>query len=288
MTRISVDSVALTMANGRSVAAPASQPGPTEDLTIASTATLPDPPTFEQLGVVEPICIALASAGITKAFPIQALTLPIALDNHDVIGQARTGTGKTLAFAIPILQHLIDSARGKPAAPRALVVLPTRELAIQVAEDLRTAASLSNVHVVTLYGGRAYEPQIEALATVDVVVGTPGRLLDLARQRQLDLSAVDVLVLDEADRMLDLGFLPDVEAILRLTPAHRQTMLFSATMPSEIVTLARNICTSRPTSGQSSTTSPLMYRPLISMSSVRTTSTRSRCWPGFCRPRAAA
>ncbi len=244
MTPISVDSVALTMANGRSVAAPAGQPGATEDRTIASaatpsTVTLPDPPTFEQLGVAEPICTALASAGITKAFPIQALTLPIALDNHDVIGQARTGTGKTLAFAIPILQHLIDSARGKPTAPRALVVLPTRELAIQVAEDLRTAASLSNVHVVTLYGGRAYEPQIEALATVDVVVGTPGRLLDLARQRQLDLSAVDVLVLDEADRMLDLGFLPDVEAILRLTPAHRQTMLFSATMPSEIVTLAR-------------------------------------------------
>ncbi len=119
------------------------------------------------------------------------------------------------------------------------MVVPTRELAIQVAEDMRTAAANTDVNVVTLYGGRAYEPQIEALATVDVVVGTPGRLLDLARQRQLDLSVVDVLVLDEADRMLDLGFLPDVEAILRLTPAHRQTMLFSATMPSEIVTLAR-------------------------------------------------
>ena len=117
--------------------------------------------------------------------------------------------------------------------------MPTRELAIQVADDLRTAAARTDVNVVTLYGGRAYEPQIEALATVDVVVGTPGRLLDLARQGQLHLSGVDVLVLDEADRMLDLGFLPDVEAILRLTPAHRQTMLFSATMPSEIVTLAR-------------------------------------------------
>ncbi len=238
-TTMSIDNAALTWANARSVPAPESIPGGIEDETTASAPTRSDAPTFEQIGVAEPICSALAGAGITTAFPIQALTLPIALDHHDVIGQARTGTGKTLAFAIPILQHLIDSASSKPAAPRALVVLPTRELAIQVADDLRTAASRTNVQVVTLYGGRAYEPQIEALATVDVVVGTPGRLLDLARQRQLDLSAVDVLVLDEADRMLDLGFLPDVEAILRLTPAHRQTMLFSATMPSEIVTLAR-------------------------------------------------
>jgi superfamily II DNA/RNA helicase len=195
--------------------------------------------TFEQFGVAEPICAALEAAGITRAFPIQALTLPIALDEHDVIGQARTGTGKTLAFGIPILQHLLNTSRGKPATPHALVVVPTRELAIQVADDLRTAASRTDLNVVTLYGGRAYEPQIEALATVDVVVGTPGRLLDLARQGKLHLSGVDTLVLDEADRMLDLGFLPDVEAILRLTPDHRQTMLFSATMPSEIVTLAR-------------------------------------------------
>ncbi len=196
-------------------------------------------PGFDEFGIAEPICAALAAAGITKAFPIQALTLPVALDEHDVIGQARTGTGKTLAFGIPILQHLISTPRGKPASPRALVVVPTRELAIQVADDLRTAAAKTDLNVVTLYGGRAYEPQIEALATVDVVVGTPGRLLDLARQGQLHLGRTDVLVLDEADRMLDLGFLPDVEAILRLTPADRQTMLFSATMPTEIVTLAR-------------------------------------------------
>ena len=209
------------------------------DELVTTDAARAAGPAFDEFGVAEPICAALAAAGITRAFPIQALTLPIALDRHDVIGQARTGTGKTLAFAIPIMAHLISTPRGKAATPRALVVVPTRELAIQVAGDLRTAAAMSDVNVVTLYGGRAYEPQIEALATVDVVVGTPGRLLDLARQRQLDLSAVDVLVLDEADRMLDLGFLPDVEAILRLTPAHRQTMLFSATMPSEIVTLAR-------------------------------------------------
>jgi superfamily II DNA/RNA helicase len=195
--------------------------------------------TFAEFAVAEPICAALTAAGITTAFPIQALTLPIALDGHDVIGQARTGTGKTLAFGIPILQHIIDTPRGSRAAPRGLVVVPTRELAIQVADDLRTAGARTAANVVTLYGGRAYEPQIEALATVDVVVGTPGRLLDLSRQGQLDLSGVDILVLDEADRMLDLGFLPDVESILRLTPGHRQTMLFSATMPSEVVTLAK-------------------------------------------------
>ena len=155
-TTAPVDTVALTMANGHSVPVLASSSGAAEDDIIAPAVTRPDAPAFEQLGVVEPICAALATAGITRAFPIQALTLPIALDHHDVIGQARTGTGKTLAFAIPILQHLIGSARGKPRAPRAPVVLPTRELAIQVAGDLRTAASLSNVHVVTLYGGRAY------------------------------------------------------------------------------------------------------------------------------------
>ena len=231
--------MAVTLATENGTLQATGLPDEIPDEIIASATAQAESMTFDQFGVAEPICAALEAAGITRAFPIQALTLPIALGEHDVIGQARTGTGKTLAFGIPILQHLLDTERGKPAAPRSLVVVPTRELAIQVADDLRTAAARTDVNVVTLYGGRAYEPQIEALATVDVVVGTPGRLLDLARQGQLHLSAVDILVLDEADRMLDLGFLPDVEAILRLTPAHRQTMLFSATMPSEIVTLAR-------------------------------------------------
>jgi superfamily II DNA/RNA helicase len=164
--------------------------------------------------------------------------LPVALDGHDLIGQARTGTGKTLAFGIPILERLGEAAR-EPASPRALVVVPTRELAIQVGDDLRAAGAQVGASVVTLYGGRAYEPQIDALANVDVVVGTPGRLLDLARQGHLKLGKVRQLVLDEADKMLDLGFLPDVERILQLTPPTRQTMLFSATMPGEIVTLAR-------------------------------------------------
>jgi len=164
--------------------------------------------------------------------------LPVALDGHDLIGQARTGTGKTLAFGIPILERLGEAAR-EPASPRALVVVPTRELAIQVGDDLRAAGAQVGASVVTLYGGRAYEPQIDALANVDIVVGTPGRLLDLARQGHLKLGKVRQLVLDEADKMLDLGFLPDVERILQLTPPTRQTMLFSATMPGEIVTLAR-------------------------------------------------
>jgi superfamily II DNA/RNA helicase len=195
--------------------------------------------TFRDLGVVEPICAALEDAGITAAFPIQALALPIALDGQDLIGQARTGTGKTLAFGVPLLQRLDAAPEGVRSAPRALVVVPTRELAIQVADDLRIAGSRLGTRVVTLYGGRAYEPQIEALVNVDLVVGTPGRLLDLARQGHLNLSRVNRLVLDEADKMLDLGFLPDVEKILALTPAQRQTMLFSATMPGEVVTLAR-------------------------------------------------
>jgi superfamily II DNA/RNA helicase len=198
---------------------------------------------FSSLGVCEEICSGLAAAGIMTTFPIQALTLPLALGGHDIIGQARTGTGKTLAFGIPLLQLVSsggDAGVKDGKAPRALVVVPTRELAIQVAEDLRTAAINMRVRVLTVYGGRAYEPQIDALkAGVDIVVGTPGRLLDLAERRHLDLSSVRALVLDEADKMLDLGFLPDVERIVKLTPADRQTMLFSATMPGEVVTLAR-------------------------------------------------
>ena len=195
---------------------------------------------FRELGVSETICAALEAAGIFTTFPIQALTLPIALGGHDIIGQARTGTGKTLGFGIPLLQRLQDGSPAEPKAPRALVVVPTRELAIQVADDLRMAGSGLGTRVLTLYGGRAYEPQIEALRTgVDVVVSTPGRLLDLVGQRHLGLGDVRTLVLDEADKMLDLGFLPDVERILQLTPDGRQTMMFSATMPGEVVTLAR-------------------------------------------------
>jgi superfamily II DNA/RNA helicase len=198
--------------------------------------SVPEAVAFRDLKVSDEICAALEDMGIRTAFPIQTLALPIGLGGSDIIGQARTGTGKTLAFGIPLLQGLMPGH----SLPQALVVVPTRELAIQVADDLRIASARLGTRVLTVYGGRAYEPQIEALRNgVDVVVGTPGRLLDLAGQKILDLSGVHALVLDEADRMLDLGFLPDVERILKLVPAERQTMLFSATMPTEVVTLAR-------------------------------------------------
>jgi superfamily II DNA/RNA helicase len=195
---------------------------------------------FRDLGVSDTIVAALEGAGIFKTFPIQALALPIALGGYDIIGQARTGTGKTLGFGIPLLQRLAAGEPAGPKSPLALVVAPTRELAIQIADDLRMAGSGLGTRVLTLYGGRAYEPQIEALkAGIDVVVSTPGRLLDLVGQRHLELGHVQTLVLDEADKMHDLGFLPDVERILQLTPDSRQTMMFSATMPGEVVTLAR-------------------------------------------------
>ncbi|MEU5868756.1 DEAD/DEAH box helicase [Nonomuraea sp. NPDC047529] len=174
------------------------------------------------------------------------MALPLALSGQDLIGQARTGTGKTYAFGIAMLQS-IGKPRKNRKKPRGLVVVPTRELAVQVSEDLVTAAGKLGSRVLTVYGGRAYEPQIEALkAGVDVIVGTPGRLLDLVKQKHLDLSQVTSLVLDEADRMMDLGFLPDIERIFKLIPAERQTMLFSATMPGEIVSLSRKYL-NRPT-----------------------------------------
>ena len=199
-------------------------------------------PTFAKLGVRDEIVRALAEQGIEQPFAIQELTLPLALAGDDVIGQARTGMGKTFAFGVPLLQRITAGTGTRPltGAPRALVVVPTRELAIQVAEDLRVAGVAYGTRVLTVYGGRAYEPQIEALRDgADVVVGTPGRLLDLSQQGHLQLGGLSVLVLDEADEMLDLGFLPDIERILRQIPADRQSMLFSATMPDPIITLAR-------------------------------------------------
>ncbi len=174
------------------------------------------------------------------------MAIPIALTGTDMIGQARTGTGKTLAFGIPMLQRVVvpgerDYAHlAKPGAPQGLVVCPTRELASQVSADITTAAARRHARVLTVYGGVGYDHQLNTLARgVDVVVGTPGRLLDLADRGALDLSHIKVLVLDEADEMLDLGFLPDVERMLAKTPELRQTMLFSATMPAAIVSMAR-------------------------------------------------
>ncbi|GAA0283394.1 DEAD/DEAH box helicase [Cryptosporangium japonicum] len=211
------------------------------------TATKPvseQNPLFADLGVRSETVEALASVGITRAFAIQELTLPIALAGSDLIGQARTGTGKTLGFGVPLLQRIEAPGEGERAAggaPQALVVVPTRELCVQVTRDLSAAGKTRKVRVLSVYGGRAYEPQISALKNgVDVVIGTPGRLIDLVEQGHLQLGAVSILVLDEADEMLDLGFLPDIERILATIPSERQTMLFSATMPGPIVALARN------------------------------------------------
>lgn len=205
---------------------------------------------FADYNVREDIVESLADAGITHPFPIQAMTLPVALGGHDIIGQAKTGTGKTLGFGIPALQRVIgqdDPGYAKlavPGAPQALVIVPTRELAVQVAGDLVTASRKRNARIATIYGGRAYEPQVEALKQgVEVVVGTPGRLIDLFKQKHLSLKNVKIVVLDEADEMLDLGFLPDVETLIAATPAIRQTLLFSATMPGPVIAMARRYMT---------------------------------------------
>ena len=258
----------------------------------APAATVAAKESFADLGVLPETVEALDALGITSPFPIQAATIPVALSGADVIGQAKTGTGKTLAFGIPVLQRVAgpgsdpdaDSAPGAGAAnasaaadpipakssgrrrrggraaaaptsglapahgsPQALVVVPTRELAVQVTNDLLDAGKVRAIRVHALYGGRAYEPQVAALrAGIDIAVGTPGRLLDLARQHHLELGGVRTLVLDEADEMLDLGFLPDVERIISQLPTDRQTMLFSATMPGQVISLARRYM-SRPT-----------------------------------------
>ncbi|MER7580524.1 DEAD/DEAH box helicase [Kitasatospora sp. NPDC097691] len=214
-----------------------------------STTAEPIKTTFRDLGILPETAEALEAVGIVHPFPIQEMTLPVALTGHDVIGQAKTGTGKTLGFGLPLIERVVvradlDAGRATEEQlsefPQALIVVPTRELCTQVTNDLQTAGKVRDVRVLAVYGGRAYEPQVEALAKgVDIVVGTPGRLLDLAGQKKLNLSKVRSLVLDEADEMLDLGFLPDVEKIITMLPAKRQTLLFSATMPGQVISLAR-------------------------------------------------
>ncbi|WP_374106679.1 DEAD/DEAH box helicase [Kitasatospora aureofaciens] len=216
--------------------------------TLSTTAE-PIKTTFRDLGILPETAEALEAVGIVHPFPIQEMTLPVALTGHDVIGQAKTGTGKTLGFGLPLIERAVvradvDAGRATEEQlsdfPQALIVVPTRELCTQVTNDLQTAGKVRDVRVLAVYGGRAYEPQVEALTKgVDIVVGTPGRLLDLAGQKKLNLSKVRALVLDEADEMLDLGFLPDVEKIITMLPAKRQTLLFSATMPGQVINLAR-------------------------------------------------
>jgi superfamily II DNA/RNA helicase len=202
--------------------------------------------TFADLPLRPETQAALAEHGFISPFPIQEMVLPIALGDGDVIGQAKTGTGKTLAFGIPVIERVIaplDSEWKDLVAkglPQVLVVVPTRELCVQVTKDIDELTGNRGIRTLAVYGGRVFEPQIDALANgVEIVVGTPGRLLDLYRQGQLKLKEVSRVVLDEADEMLDLGFLPDVEKIFTSTPNRAQTMLFSATMPGDIIALAR-------------------------------------------------
>ncbi len=188
---------------------------------------------FYGMGIAPKILGVLDSMKFTVPTPIQHKTIPIAMEGKDIIGVAQTGTGKTLAFAIPVIQRL-SQTKG-----RCLVLVPTRELAIQVDEAFRNVASLFGVKTVVIIGGASMGDQVRRLKTnCRVIIATPGRLVDHMNQRTVHLSDVDILVIDEADRMLDMGFLPDIKRILKSIPIKRQTMLFSATIPQEIVKIA--------------------------------------------------
>ena len=190
---------------------------------------------FADLGISRPVASTLEKQGIAEAFPIQTQVIPDVLAGHDVLAQSPTGSGKTLAFVAPILDRLDPGAK----RPAALILAPTRELAAQIVDEARPLAAARNLQTLAVYGGVGIQPQIKKARKAHLLVATPGRLLDLLDRRALSLSDVQVMVLDEADRMLDMGFRPDVERILNLTPQGRQTLLFSATLQGEVDNLAR-------------------------------------------------
>jgi ATP-dependent RNA helicase RhlE len=198
---------------------------------------------FAALGLSEPILRALAARNYTTPTPIQARTIPHLLQGRDLLGIAQTGTGKTAAFALPMLQLLTKSnLRPRPRMPRSLVLAPTRELATQIADSFEAYGKHLHQRVAIVFGGVGQSPQVQALQRgVDVLVATPGRLLDLMQQRHCELGDLEILVLDEADRMLDMGFLPDVRRILQRIPPQRHSLLFSATMPADITQLANSL-----------------------------------------------
>ena len=204
------------------------------DTALATALEHPAPPpcTFAELGLPQPLVSALTARGVHQPFAIQARAVPDALAGRDVLGRAQTGSGKTLAFGLPMLTRLHNGDRRRtPLTPRGLVLVPTRELAVQVAQELEPLARTLRLRVTTVYGGASIGRQIDQLRRgVDVVVATPGRLLDLMDRRAVSLGGVEIAVLDEADHMADLGFLPAVTKILDATPAHRQCLLFSATL----------------------------------------------------------
>ncbi|MBL9079699.1 MAG: DEAD/DEAH box helicase [Planctomycetes bacterium] len=207
------------------------------------TETDSRPQDFRSLGLSEPLLRALATKAYSHPTPIQARSIPHLLQGRDLLGIAQTGTGKTAAFALPLLQYLSEHRyRPAPRQPRALVLAPTRELATQIADSCKAYGQFLSLRTTVVFGGVGQTPQVQALRHgIDILIATPGRLLDLIQQRHCDLSAVEVLVLDEADRMLDMGFLPDVRRILSTLPRDRQSLLFSATMPNDITDLARNL-----------------------------------------------
>ncbi|CAN5575635.1 DEAD/DEAH box helicase [soil metagenome] len=191
--------------------------------------------TFDALGVAPDLSGALAAKGITSAFAIQELTIADALAGRDVCGKAKTGSGKTLAFGLPVLQ-LVKPA--EPSRPRAIILVPTRELATQVSEELAPIGAVRDITVAAIYGGADIEKQIKKLkAGVEVIAATPGRMIDLIERKELDLTDVGIVVLDEADRMADMGFMPQVEWILRHIPGEHQTLLFSATLDGVVQVL---------------------------------------------------
>ncbi|WP_051392973.1 DEAD/DEAH box helicase [Glycomyces arizonensis] len=199
-----------------------------------------DQPAFEDLGLPEKITAALAERGIETPFPIQAATIPDALAGRDVLGRAQTGSGKTLAFGLPALARLAAGGRTKPKHPRAIILTPTRELAIQVADSLQIFGDAVGIEMKVVCGGTAFSRQIDALrAGVDMLVATPGRLRDLIRRGECSLDSVELAVLDEADQMADMGFLPEVEELFDQLPEGGQRMLFSATLENEIDVLVR-------------------------------------------------
>jgi ATP-dependent RNA helicase RhlE len=196
---------------------------------------------FVSLGLSPSLCQPLAKLGYTTPTPVQRTSIPVVLSGRDLLARAQTGTGKTAAFGLPMIDRLLVKG-GAPAGvrkPRGLVLVPTRELALQVHKSLATYGVPANLRVTAIFGGVSINPQKkELLRGTDIIVATPGRLLDHMEQRTVDLSAVTILTLDEADRMLDMGFLPPLKRILRVLPRERQTLLFSATITEDVVRLS--------------------------------------------------
>ena len=198
--------------------------------------------TFDSLGLKPQILSALKEQGYTQPTPIQAQSIPVLLDGFDLLGTAQTGTGKTAAFTIPIIEHLLDAPTERKRSIKALVVTPTRELALQVAENAKRYSSGTSLRTAVIFGGVGANPQIDQLKRgVDILVATPGRLLDLQGQGFIDLRNLTHFVLDEADQMLDMGFIHDIKKLLRLLPSKRQSLFFSATMPKTIMELSGQI-----------------------------------------------